>query len=240
MNIDSQRQGFLKRLTPPVAGVLFIAFFVKLGLWQLDRADYKNALLAAYENTAAHLWITPNLEPERYQALEVSGRYLDDRQVLIDNIVRSGRIGYFVVTPFAYSPNAPLLLVNRGWVPKDMASGTLPDMRMPRSSIMVRGRSGDLPKVGIRPGEAFIDTIGWPRIGVWPTIDEVADQLGEDVLPFVLLLDADEEYGFTRAWQPRQSGASTHYGYAVQWFAMAAAVLAILAWHFRHGIRNRE
>ena len=73
-----------------------------------------------------------------------------------------------------------------------------------------------------------------------PTIDEVADQLGEDVLPFVLLLDADEEYGFTRAWQPRQSGASTHYGYAVQWFAMAAAVLAILAWHFRHGIRNRE
>jgi cytochrome oxidase assembly protein ShyY1 len=28
----------------------------------------------------------------------------------------------------------------------------------------------------------------------------------------------------------------TNYSYAFQWFAMAAAVLAILAWHFRKGV----
>ena len=217
-----------------MAGVVFIALFVKMGFWQLDRAQFKNSLQSAYENAADYTWISPDLVPERYQTLEVSGQYLVDRQILIDNIVRNGRLGYFVITPLRYSPHEPLLLVNRGWALKDAATGALPDIELETTSKMVRGRAGDLPRVGIRPGEAFADLSTWPRIAVWPTINEVSDQIGDEVLPFVLLLDADQDHGFTRNWEPRQSGASTHYGYAVQWFAMAAAVLAILAWFFRN------
>ena len=218
-----------------MVGVVFILLFVKLGLWQLDRAQFKNSLQSAYENAADYTWVSPDLVPERYQALEVSGQYRVDRQVLIDNIVRNGRLGYFVVTPLKYSPHEPLLLVNRGWVQKDTTTGALPDIELETTSKMVRGRAGNLPRVGIRPGEAFADPMGWPRIGVWPTIEEVSEQIGDEVLPFVLLLDADQDHGFTRNWEPRQSGASTNYGYAVQWFAMAATVLAILGWFFRNG-----
>ena len=87
----------------------------------------------------------------------------------------------------------------------------------------------------IFPARVREDPMGWPRIGVWPTIEEVSDEIGDEVLPFVLLLDADQDHGFTRNWEPRQSGASTNYGYAVQWFAMAATVLAIFGWFFRNG-----
>ena len=58
-------------------------------------------------------------------------------------------------------------------------------------------------------------------------------EIDQAVLPVVLLLDADEPDGYLRDWQPRQKGPMTNYSYAFQWFAMAAAVLAILVWHLR-------
>ena len=50
---------------------------------------------------------------------------------------------------------------------------------------------------------------------------------------FALLLDPEDEDGFLRQWEPDQSGAMTHYGYAFQWFAMALAVIGIAFWQYR-------
>jgi cytochrome oxidase assembly protein ShyY1 len=100
----------------------------------------------------------------------------------------------------------------------------------------VHGKAGHLPRVGIRPGQAFEGADSWPRISVYPAADEIAAELDREVLSFVMLLDPDPESGFVRQWQPVQSGPATHYGYALQWFAMAAAVLGISAWHLRRRI----
>ena len=48
-----------------------------------------------------------------------------------------------------------------------------------------------------------------------------------------MLLDPEDADGYLRDWQPPETGSFTHYSYAFQWFAMAIAVLAILAWNFR-------
>ena len=223
----------LKRLIPPLVGIVLIALFVRLGFWQLDRAQQKIDMQRAFEKPARFALVSENLRPETFQAIEVRGRYLSDRQVVIENAILDGALGYYVITPLEYSSYEPLLLVNRGWIRKDGTRDGLPDIVPDDPAGSVRGKAGNLPRVGIRPGEAFADQSIWPRIGVWPTLDEVAAELGRDVLPYVLLLDPDQDDGYSRRWKPAQNGPSTHYGYAFQWFSMAIALLAIMAWNLR-------
>ena len=224
----------LMRAVPPAAAVLFFALFVSLGMWQLDRAGQKEALHALFSEGAQYRPIGIDDATAPFEPVEIRGTYLTERQVLIDNIVKNSRLGYYVITPVELSPNAPLLLVNRGWVEKRRADGQPASELTARAERQtLRGRSDDLPQVGIRPGEAFAGDDTWPRTAVYPTIDDVAAQLGRDVLPWVLLLDPDEADGYLRQWQPDQSGPWTHYGYAVQWFAMAIAVAIISAWQLR-------
>lgn len=228
-----QRQRVMQQAVPYAAGIFFLLLFVKLGFWQLDRAGQKEAMNQAFEDPGTYAWISSNINPPKFQALEVTGNYLNDRQFLIDNVVKFGRLGYYVISPLEYSRDEPLLLVNRGWLEKDPKSGAIPSIGIEKTETLIRGKAGSLPKVGIRPGEAFEGPLTWPRIGVWPTSEEIAAELGQDVLPFVLLLDSDRDEGFHRDWAPPQTGVSTHYGYAFQWFAMAATVLALLIWHGR-------
>ena len=235
---DLLRNALFRRLFPPLAGLFFIVVFVMLGLWQLDRAAEKKALLALFEDEA------PYSRPSDYSALaefdriETSGAYLADRQILIDNIIVNGRLGFYVVTPLRPAMNEPLLLVNRGWMQKTGPSGEIPGVGVDEAFRTVRGLVGRLPRVAIRPGEAFSAGQDWPRVGVYPTLDEIAAELDEELLPVVLLLSPDAQDGFVRRWAPNVSGPTTHYGYAFQWFALAAAVAGILVWHTRKGLRG--
>ena len=229
----------VRRLVPPVAGALAIALFVSLGLWQLDRAAEKEALAELFAAGAAHTDLRQVQDPELFQRLRTRRRYLGDRQVLIDNIVREGRLGYFVITPMEISRGEPLLLVNRGFIDRGRFEALKRDLDVPEERDEIRGLAGNLPRVGIRGGAGFEGAgESWPRVAVYPTADEIAAELGQPVLPFILLLDAEEPAGFSRDWQPVVSGPMTHYGYAFQWFAMAAAVVAIWGWQIYKRRRN--
>ena len=225
-----------RRVVPPLAGLVFIVLFSWAGFWQLDRAQQKNELVALFEDDAPYSRLHNDMPVEIFQRIESLGRYKSERQVLIDNIVVGGRVGYYVITSFRHAPDAPLLIVNRGWIGKEQLS-TLPDISVTDEFITVRGRVWRLPRVGIRPGEAFegsgANTNSWPKVAVYPTLDELAKKLDSELLPFVLLLKPDADDGYLRQWQPPQSGPMMHYGYAFQWFVMALAVLSILVWNFR-------
>ena len=225
-----------RKYAPPVAGLIFIALFVSLARWQLDRAAEKTALLELFDSDAPYSRVSDYASSNEFDRIQVDGAFIVDRQILIDNIVQNGRPGYFVITPFRPSSRQPLLLVNRGWTPKIGFDGALPEIDVNANLRSVRGLAGRLPRVGIRPGDAFEGSTGWPRVSVYPNLDEVATQLEETVLPVVLLLAPDDEDGFVRSWQPNVSGPATHYGYAFQWSAMAAAVAVLLFW----GLRKRR
>lgn len=222
-----------RKYAPPFAGVLFIVVFGSLAMWQLDRAAEKTALLELFESGAPYSRVNDFDSLNEFERIQVEGAFLTDRQVLIDNIVQNGRPGYYVITPFRPITRQPLLLVNRGWTPKSGFDGALPDIDIVDGNRTIRGLAWHLPRVGIRPGEAFEGSGEWPRVAVYPTVDEVATQLEETVLPAVLLLAPSDEDGFVRRWEPNVGGPMTHYGYAFQWSAMAVAVVWLLFWHLR-------
>lgn len=224
----------LRRLVPPVAGVFFVALFVSLGFWQLDRAAEKEALQELFASGGGYSNVRDVEEPEAYQRIRTRGTYLGDRQILIDNIVREGRLGYFLVTPVEIALGEPLLLVNRGFIDRASFDASPGALDVPGERLDIQGLAGNLPRVGIRGGPGF-EAAGadWPKVAVYPTLEEVSAELGSELLPYILLLGPEESAGFGRDWQPVQSGPMTHYGYAFQWFAMAIAVVVIAGWQLR-------
>jgi surfeit locus 1 family protein len=232
VNTPSHRASAAARVLPPIAALALAVLFTFLGFWQLDRAGQKRALEAAFQSGGEPVEITANAAPPLYRRISATGHFLGSRQFLIDNIVEDGRLGYYVITPLELVQGGPLLLVNRGWIPRQ-PDGELPDVSVEAGLRTVEGRAGRLPRVGLRPGSALDADGGWPRLATFPTVEDLAGALQRPALPFVLLADPDPAAGLVRRWEPRQAGPSRHLGYAFQWFALAVAVVVLTAVLYR-------
>lgn len=232
MNPEAKKK--LPAWLPLIVGALFVALFASLGAWQISRGLEKRAVQQLFQEDTGHSSWRDGMDVEPFQRVKVSGNLDGDHQVLLENIVLNARRGVYVITPLAGLDDEPVLLVNRGWTEtRTRASVDAARLAVPGSQVTLRGRVGSLPRAGMKMGDAFTPGSGWPKTAVFPSYEEVAAELGRDVQPFVLLLDADEPYGFERIWAPAGFGPGKHFGYALQWFAMGAVLSGLLAWNYR-------
>lgn len=216
---------------PLLVGAAFVALFASLGAWQIDRGLDKRARQQLFEGETGYAKWRHGVTVEPLQRLEATGYYDGAHQVLLDNIVVGGQPGYFVIIPLDRRDGSPLLLVNLGWIAKT-GDGVAP-LPVPDGLVTLRGRVGNLPRAGMKMGDAFAPGQAWPKVAVYPSPDEVAAELGRDVQDFVLMLDPVEEGNYVRDWAPTEFGPGRHFGYALQWFAMAAVLSGLLIWNHR-------
>lgn len=228
-----------RRFRPGIPATLFTAFFLPLllalGAWQLDRGADKQALFddfAAGGATVALDGTSRGLETlRRYAPVRATGRYLAERQFLLDNMVEGGTAGYRVLTPLVLGEGRAVL-VDRGWVPRDFAAAGPPPVAVDGTVRTVTGKLDSLPRPGLDLDTEIAP--GWPKVVQFPSLDELSDMSGLELVPGLLLLDAAEPDGYRRDWRPSDFGPERHLGYAVQWFALAATlVILYLAWSFR-------
>ena len=231
--METRPQKSTKRWLPYALGALLVAQFVGLGLWQISRAHEKRAAQDSFERQTNFTRFVHGMELQPFQQLVAEGAFDGERQFLLDNIVVDSRNGHYVVTPLVYSDDEPVLLVNRGWIPRGGETVDPATLAVPNTRTTVRGRVGSLPRAGYRMGAAIESPSTWPQHAVFPTFDEVEASLGREVQPFVLLMAASETNGFLRRWAPTEIGPGRHYAYAFQWFAMAVVLAGLLAWNYR-------
>jgi surfeit locus 1 family protein len=231
VNIKAKKR--LPSWLPFVVGWVLVAQFAALGVWQITRGFEKRADQQLFQDETGFSAWHDGMEVRPFQRLKATGRYDGGRQVLLENIIVNSRYGYYVITPLVDMDDEPVLLVNRGWIEKDsdIFDGTRIDV--PQNRLTVRGRVGSLPRAGMKMGESFTPGDDWPKAAVYPTLEDVAAQLGEEVQPFVLLMDTEEEHGFLRHWVPTEFGPGKHFGYALQWFAMGIVLSGLLIWNYR-------
>lgn len=230
----------LRRLIPALAAVGAIALFTALGFWQLDRAQFKQALTADFARrddarprvveSAAELGSL-----SRFVPVSVTGRFLPGRQIYLDNRIRDGRPGIEVFTPFELT-GGDTLLVNRGWLPFADRRRALPPAPAPGRTVTLRGLVAAPPAPGLRLGKRPA-TPEWPWLTPWLTIADAEAVLERPLADRVLLLGADQPHGFRRDWQPVTMPSERHLGYAFQWFALAVAVAVIWIVLTRRGRR---
>ena len=231
MNTESKKP--LPTWLPLVVGTLLVIQFAGLGAWQISRGLEKQADRAAFSDEGAFTAWQDGMAIRPYQRLRATGRYDTERQFLLENIILNGRYGYYVITPLRGEEGEPVLLVNRGWIEKGSEPVDPGLLQVPTTRATVRGRAGSLPRAGYKMGAAVDASGSWPRMAVYPSADEVAAALDTPVQAFVLLMAPEEQHGFLRQWVPAEFGPGKHFGYALQWFAMAVVLAALLTWNYR-------
>lgn len=216
-----------------LAAMLVAGSTFSLGQWQLGRAAQKEALQSAI-GARDHLPLLDNrgLMAEKNsanvlhrQAL-LKGTWRAEHTVYLDNRPMGGKTGFFVVTPLALEGSSQLVLVQRGWVPRNFTDRTrLAPVATPSGSVTVRGRIAPPPSKlyafkGVESG----------RIRQNLDMSAFSAQTGLPLLDVSLLqLDAESE-GLLREWAAPNLGVDKHYGYAFQWFGLCGLVLILFAW----------
>jgi surfeit locus 1 family protein len=206
--------------------LLFGALFASLSLWQLDRAAEKRDMLAQYERGGTQPVIVDagaGFEAAaRYQWLELRGRWLAERQFLLEPATRGGQAGYRVWSPLEPRAGGPVVIVDRGWIARRDAD----HIELQAGEVSLTGRVDRLPSPGIRLRSPTPEG-DWPRRVYFPTAELLSEQLDREVADGRLRLDPDGGPGFHREWQPVSMSPERHLGYAFQWAALTVALLVI-------------
>lgn len=222
-------------LIPGLFTLVGLAILISLGVWQLQRKQWKEGLIASLDREMkappvplppASQW--PNLTPENSEFRRVSLRaefpagakpaYLYTGASALREDVKQP--GYFVFAP-ARLPDGRIVVVNRGYVPMDRRQ---------------EKPTGPIEIVGF---------IRWPESPGWFVSDR--DTAGEvwfvrdpemmaemrgwgSVAPFYI----DQESPVPAGGLPRPGPLSVklrndHLGYAITWFGLAASLAAVFA-----------
>ena len=230
------------RFAPPLWGVLVLlvtlGLLISLGLWQIQRGDSKQEMLAQRQaasksdpvDCGSALHSDDGTGPAYGHRYTINGRMDAGHQILFDSQVHDERIGYRVWTPVVLA-DGHRVLVDRGWVPLGpKGRAEPPNPSAPDGRVTMTGLWRDLPEPGMRLGAgANCQASGWPRVLNYPTVEQLNCQYTGAVVDGLLLLDQADHRGFVRDWDHQlvRMPPVRHFGYALQWFAMAAAVAVI-------------
>lgn len=216
-----------------VAGALL---FIRLGVWQLHRADFKEALLRRYAaSSSAPLQdfakVAEAPPADAFPRVRVSGHYLADRLYLLDNPNHDERGGVEVFAPFELRDQSRLLLVDMGFLTGN-GTAQVPQLPpLPTTELTLQGLYVPPPPMGFEMGgDALARQTHWPKDSIFLDPVKVARDLGRPLYPRVLALDADPASIYVRVHTLDFSSMppARHRAYAYQWFTFALAAVVIL------------
>lgn len=220
-----------------LAAIATVALTARLGLWQLDRAAQKIAVMEARLQQARASALSSAEIPAtvvqaraaEHRRVALAGRWLAERTVYLDNRTMSARSGFFVITPLALD-DGRMVLVQRGWWPRDAAERTrIAAPAPPGGEVRVQGRVALVPA---RVFELAAEVPGPIRQNLDP--GAFAGETRLPLLPWVLvqLEDAGAPIGdgLVRRWAEPAADVNMHRGYAFQWFSFAGLVIALVVW----------
>ena len=212
--------------------IVCIPTFIKLGLWQLNKAHLKQEIQTSYnrslDNQAQSLpEKLENLDAWNYKKVKMRGYYNAQYQILLDNQVEQSRGGFHVITPLKIDGREEYVLVNRGWIAGNENHTTLPAVATPEGEVEIVGLVW-LPSKKIFTLESAAQKSQWQS--VWQNMDmqRYQSSVPIKVLPVIIKLDAKSNAGgFVRNWQLPADKIATNMGYAYQWFGFAIASVLI-------------
>jgi surfeit locus 1 family protein len=229
-------RNFSPKFWPSLATVLILPILVVLGFWQLDRADQKRSQYEILMRRQLEEAIDINRTGERindkdkmlWRTVNASGHFNEDIQILLDNQVMNNQVGYFVFTPFALTGTGIWFLVNRGWVAVGNDRSQVPAFNRTEGTVSIAGTVMNAPVAGVSLGE-IVDEQMAPGVYRLQVIDiaHVNTLIGVELMPYIIRLNPDSQYGYRRAWHRSESGENVHLAYAFQWFLLAVTLLLI-------------
>ena len=231
-----------------IAAILGTALLVGLGVWQLQRLAWKEALIAERDArlTSAPVTLDAALKafdadsPVEFLKVEADGTFQHDAEAFVLT-AEDGVPGFEVVTPLE-SKDGIIVLVDRGFVPEPLKDPAKRPGSQPQGEVKV---TGILRRhVGSR-GSFSPDNDPGANIWYWWDVPAMLAyaRIAPDsrVAPFVLHVPPGEG-GQTLPAPVAVDAALTnnHLQYALTWFALAAILIVMSGLLIRQTIRKGE
>jgi surfeit locus 1 family protein len=205
--------------------IFFVFVFVFLGIWQIERAANKEGLLQDFNSEQESPPTRLTSQSPNWSRVFVDGVFDSSRQILIDNQIHNGKVGYKIFTPFRFDDNK-IVLVDRGWIGQGQSRSDLPQLNIleKKSRIIATVTS---PEQGVLAGSELL-TNEWPRVSQTKAVEVIASAFKEPILDIVLVLDpgSSQITEFIQI-KPFAITPVKHYGYAMQWFTMSIVLLGM-------------
>lgn len=215
--------------------LLGVTLLCSLGFWQLSRGQQKIALQhqALIASEKAPLDIPQLLSPlpkpqqKRYLPVMLKGTYLNQHNILLDNKIENGHVGYHLITPVALN-DQHWLLVDRGFIPLGASRTHLPKIPPILGEVTIEGY------LDFSYRNPFISTpvetqeIQWPLRMQHLDTEFLGTLWHKEVYPMLVVLNRKPPSS------PTGLTPQKHQGYAVQWFGLGLTLLLFyLFFHLR-------
>jgi surfeit locus 1 family protein len=237
-----------------IAAILSVAVTLRLGFWQLSRANEKLALQDTIQQQAAMpsldakalMATSSDLHTSLYRTVKLTGHWLPQYTLFLDNRQMDSKPGLFVVTPFEFEDKTTAIkktiLVQRGWTARNFIDRQqLPQIPTTSAEETIFGR------IALSPSKLYeFKGANVGRIRQNIAIAELAQEFKIELLS-VTLLQLDETKaavandGLLRHWAQPSLGAEKNYGYMFQWWALSGLVTFLFVWFqlIRPRVRSR-
>jgi surfeit locus 1 family protein len=204
--------------------------FFSLGLWQMERAAYKDSIEQKFETRLEGDYVRMNIRRAladiEFRKLELHGNYDQRRTMLVDNQLYHGRAGYHVLSPFELSDSEDIVLVNRGWIAVGNSRERLPAIEPPVTSGIARGIASIPGEDPFRMGQVSLQD-SWPQLVPFIDIESMQEKFDGRLLPLILWLGPEQPGHYAREWNPVWLKPEKSRAYAWQWFAFGAISLIL-------------
>jgi len=228
------RLPFRPSFWPTVFTVPAILIMIGLSIWQVQRLQWKEGLVAerVARTTADPIDLPPagaDLTQLEFRRVAVTGTFDHAHEFYVAARSQNGNVGYWIMTPLKIDPTGPngneTVLINRGWVPEDKK---FPDKRMEgqvAGTVTIDGNIR-LPQV-----KAFFQPDNEPAKNVWFYLDpKQMAEAGGIPARTDLYLDADlkpNPGGFPIGGQTRVNLPNDHLSYAITWALLALSLAGV-------------
>lgn len=236
---------FEPRWAPSLAALLGVLVLLGLGTWQLERLEWKEALIAEYLARRAAPPVAlpdPIGDPAALdnRRVRLVGRFLHDRELYLGARSYKDEVGFHVVTPFRLD-DGRAVLVDRGWVP---AARRDPARRAAGQVAGTIALSG-VARLGGWRGNALFRPANDPERNdwLWYDLPAIAARAGLENAVTSVYVAADPGAGpgdLPIAVAPQVNLRNEHLGYAITWYALAAALVVIYLLHQSRPLRGRR
>lgn len=215
--------------------VVVFSLLVKLGFWQLERGQEKQALEQAILARAdsAYQALGEVLEENDWREGSILGKKVEANVVpqafpviLLDNQTHQGNVGYLAFQIVSMSDESgTYALLELGFVEGIADRSILPTVTTLEVSTFISGRlyrksanplsSELMPEVG--------DAIRVQNLN----IVQLNQLLNIELMPAVLQPDNLKNWPYDFPWNPLPLNSAKHFGYSIQWFSMAGVFLLL-------------
>ena len=149
---------FKFKLVPTLVFLTFFVLFIRLGFWQLDRAEQKRIINDQYKSRQETTIVDLNQEVNKnndsllWRKAEINGSFYIEKNILLDNQIYNQTAGFNIITPFRLAGTPWSILVNRGWQPNLVTRNIFPVISQVNDEQLLRGHLVKFPVSGIKLG----------------------------------------------------------------------------------------